>query len=550
MPRAPRPGSGGAELLERFAMADRADHHRAGLLHRSAQAGRPGPGPAARPRGAVPRRAHLRASTRPPPARSSTSSAPSPPSTAAPSCSAPTSSARPAGWPTGWPCSTAAGCGRSARPTSWPPTLLPGLAGRARPRRARRRRGSSTPSPRSPGVLGGRVRRRRACASWPTTARSLARVVAGLVGRGGPRATPPCPSRPSLEDVYFEIQAPARRPTPTGRWRDRSLRSTPPDWRAIRAVHRPRTCSAVRRSKAVVCPMLLVPVLLLVVLPVRASASPPAPRSRPDLGELPRRRSPTRSPRQLPTLPDERAARGAGQRLPAGAAVPHRPADGLGRAGRRRLRRREGAPHARGAAAPARSPTATSSSPSCSPRSCRPWPSRGSASSPSPSSPTASAWPVMHRVFVPDPAVGRDDPVGGAGGGALGPRRHGAGVGPGQDDPGGEPARRRRDPAADLPRRRPGDRAAARRPAGRHRHRRRASGSSPSGSSPEAPGRSPRDAPAPTGGCDADIGRRQSREDDELDDGGDEDGEQQQAEGDGGGGSHRSPPRPQLDRRS
>ena len=53
-----------------------------------------------------------------------------------------------------------------------------------------------------------------------------------------------------------------------------------------------------------------------------------------------------------------------------GAAVPDRPAHGVGGARRRRLRRREGAPDARSAAAPADRATATCSSPRCSARSC------------------------------------------------------------------------------------------------------------------------------------------------------------------------------------
>ena len=51
--------------------------------------------------------------------------------------------------------------------------------------------------------------------------------------------------------------------------------STPIDTNAIRAVMW-KDLTAVRRSKAVVLPMLLVPLLLLVLLPA-ASGSPPAP---------------------------------------------------------------------------------------------------------------------------------------------------------------------------------------------------------------------------------------------------------------------------------
>ena len=93
-----------------------------GLLDRAAQARRPGPRAAARPRGALPRRADVGPRPRRPRATSSTSSRASPASTAAPSCCAPTSSARPAGSPTAWRCCTAAGCTPSAAPTSSPPS--------------------------------------------------------------------------------------------------------------------------------------------------------------------------------------------------------------------------------------------------------------------------------------------------------------------------------------------------------------------------------------------------------------------------------------------
>ena len=86
------------------------------------------------------------------------------------------------------------------------------------------------------------------------------------------------------------------------------------------------------------------------------------------------------------------------------------------------------------------------------------------------------AWPVLHRVFVPDPALARDDPVGGAGGGRPRPGGDGARVRAGAHQPGGQPARRRRDPPADLPRRRPVERPAARPDRDRHRRRRRAVG--------------------------------------------------------------------------
>ena len=59
MPEAGGAERRGGELLERFGMGDRADVKVPGLLHRPAQAGGPRPGPPARPRAAVPRRAHL-----------------------------------------------------------------------------------------------------------------------------------------------------------------------------------------------------------------------------------------------------------------------------------------------------------------------------------------------------------------------------------------------------------------------------------------------------------------------------------------------------------
>ena len=93
---------------------------------------------------------------------------------AARSCCAPTSSARPAGWPTAWPCCTAAARAPSAGPTSWPPSCGPGIEAeidlgapaddrtRRAARRARRR-------------ARGRRDDRTACACSSTTARCCPR---------------------------------------------------------------------------------------------------------------------------------------------------------------------------------------------------------------------------------------------------------------------------------------------------------------------------------------------------------------------------------------
>ena len=77
------------------------------------------------------------------------------------------------------------------------------------------------------------------------------------------------------------------------------------------------------------------------------------------------------------------------------------------------------------------------------------------------------------------PALARDDPLGGAGGRRARPGGDGAGVRPRAHEPGGQPARRRGDPPAHLPRRRPVQRPAPRPPRDRHRRRRPSSGSSP-----------------------------------------------------------------------
>ena len=112
-----------------------------------------------------------------------------------------------------------------------------------------------------------------------------------------------------------------------------------------------------------------------------------------------------------------------------------------------------------------------------------------------------------------DALVGRDDPVGRAGGRGARARSHGARVRSGPDLAGGEPARRRGDPPADLPR-------ASVRPPGccwsscrsRSRSARR-SGCSPSGSCAAASRSSP--ATASRCACDA-CSRASAREEEEL----------------------------------
>ncbi len=81
----------------------------------------------------------------------------------------------------------------------------------------------------------------------------------------------------------------------------------------------------------------------------------------------------------------------------------------------------------------------------------------------------------------PHPALDGDDPVGGARRGRPGSGRHGAGLGPGVDRPGGEPARRCRDPAAHLPGHGSGDRACCWSTSPSPSASGRSSGSSPSG---------------------------------------------------------------------
>ena len=241
----PRPDTGrrragaAAELLERFAMADRADHRRAGLLDRSAQAARARPGAAPRPRRAVPRRADVRARPRRDPRGRSTSSGRWPPSTAARSCSAPTSSARPAGSPHRV---AVLHLGRlralrRTRRTSPRPCCRACPAGvdLAAPADAAHRR---PPSADCAGVRARRRDARRALASTAPTAHGPRRRRRRPRGPGGAGVRRRARSRPTLEDVYFEIQAPPRRRPRLGAGVIRSLRSTRPDWTAIRAVRR------------------------------------------------------------------------------------------------------------------------------------------------------------------------------------------------------------------------------------------------------------------------------------------------------------------------
>ena len=196
-----RPGRRAARAL-RHGRPGRRPHP--GLLHRPAQAGRPGPGAAARPRGAVPRRAHLG----PRPGRHPRRHRPHP----VPGRRGPHHRAghplprrgRAAGRPHGRAAPRRAAGLRSPRRAG-----RPDLGRRRRPAStsaARRRRRSWPPSPRSPGtssveVAPARARRAgsptaRCCpASWP---------------RSSPRASPStrCVSHPpTLEDVYFEIEA-------------------------------------------------------------------------------------------------------------------------------------------------------------------------------------------------------------------------------------------------------------------------------------------------------------------------------------------------------
>ena len=126
------------------------------------------------------------------------------------------------------------------------------------------------------------------------------------------------------------------------------------------------------------------------------SASPPAAADRAGPPQRPERSCPEDLARPILACPAQQLII-AGDGLPAGAAVPDRPADGGRRAGRRRVRRREGAPDARGPAAPADHRARPVPGQGARRVRCRRSRSPGSGSSSSPSSPTASAGPSMHR---------------------------------------------------------------------------------------------------------------------------------------------------------
>ena len=209
--------------------------------------------------------------------------------------------------------------------------------------------------------------------------------------------------------------------------------------------------TAVRRSKAVVLPMLLVPLLLLRPPAGRASGSQPVPSTNVNIdGFLGRLPGDVAAPD--PRAPGARAARRARERLPLGSAVPDRAAHGVGGARRRRVRGREGAQDASkallhlpisdrdlflakllGAFVPA---VVVS------------WLGFLCFAIVT----NTIAWPVMHRALHPDAPVGRDDPVGRAGSRGARARASWCVCPPGRTVAGGQPARRRGDPPADLPR--------------------------------------------------------------------------------------------------
>ncbi len=213
------------------------------------------------------------------------------------------------------------------------------------------------------------------------------------------------------------------------------------DWAAIRLVMR-KDLTAVRRSKAIMLPMILVPTRAAGAACPSASACSPAP--------PPPRRSPTPSARPMvkdlvkPILvaARPRADHRAGARLPPVAAAAGDPAHGVGRAGRRRLRRREGAAHARGPALPAHHRP-------------RPVPGQGAerlrARAGHHLGRARSSTPLLvqrHRLAGDAPGVRAVHPVAGRdrlgrpGRGPAGPRAAGDRVGSVPDHPGGQPARR------------------------------------------------------------------------------------------------------------
>ena len=96
---------------------------------------------------------------------------------------------------------------------------------------------------------------------------------------------------------------------------------------------------AVRRSKAVVHPDAgRCPALLMIVLPLGDRPGGRGRQQNPDVGRILEHDARATSPHRSSTCPTDEQLVVLVQRLPAGAAVPHRAADGVGRARRRRLR--------------------------------------------------------------------------------------------------------------------------------------------------------------------------------------------------------------------
>ena len=175
----------------------------AGVLDRSAQARRAGACPAARPRGAVPRRADLRARPRGDARRRRTSSPRSLASTAARWSCARTSSARPGGCATAWRCSSGAACRPTADPRSSRPDCGTGSA-------------SSSTSVRRPTIALSRSSATHAVSSACEMSvdgavvrvdgrNVLPSVVANLVGHEVP-VYGAVPRPPTLEDMYFALE--------------------------------------------------------------------------------------------------------------------------------------------------------------------------------------------------------------------------------------------------------------------------------------------------------------------------------------------------------
>ena len=224
----------------------------------------------------------------------------------------------------------------------------------------------------------------------------IPQVVAELV-HAGASVFAARPATRTVSDIYFEIER---------RREDDAMSTADRPWAAVRAVII-KDVTAVRRSKAVVLPMLLLPAVMLLGLPVA-------------IGIIAANSAPVHVDQFLSGVPAHLADPILNLPLKEQSivlvlgylhrpAVPDRPAHGLGGARRRRLRRREGAPHPRDAAAPAdlgprplpgqaaeRASSRRSRSPGSGSRSVR----RASA--------TPSAWPVMHRMFLPDQALDGD----------------------------------------------------------------------------------------------------------------------------------------------